>query len=90
MGIVYWSGWGKRAEIESCFSCDVDFHYPKLTEQFENILEVFKARSTTAKRNDNDDDTSSSNNEFFNESDGFGEKNNPRPTYCYGRRFWLS
>ena len=48
MGIVYWSEWGKRAEIESCFSCDVDFHYPKLTEQFENILEVFKARSRTA------------------------------------------
>ena len=28
----------KEAEIESSFFCNVDFHYPKLTEQFENIL----------------------------------------------------
>ena len=58
----------------SCFSCDVDFHYPKLIEQFENLSEVFKARSRMAKRNDNDDDTSSFDEEFFNESDSFGEK----------------
>ena len=64
----------REAEIESCFSCDVDFHYPKLIEQFENLSEVFKARSRMAKRNDNDDETSSFDDEFFNESDGFGEK----------------
>ena len=64
----------REAEIESCFSCDVDFHYPKSTEQFEDILEIFKARSRTARKNNNDNDTSSSNDEFFNESNSLGEK----------------
>ena len=57
----------REAEIESCFSCNVGFHYPKLIEQFKGLLEVFKARSRTTKTNDNDDDTSLSCNEFFNE-----------------------
>ena len=35
----------REAEIESCFSCDVDFHYPNGLETFNNILEEFKARS---------------------------------------------
>ena len=64
----------REAEIESCFSCDVDFQYPKSTEQFQDLLEVFKVRLRTATRNDNDNNTSSSDNEFFNESEGFGEK----------------
>ena len=55
----------REAEIEAFFSCDVDF---------EDLLEVFKARLRTAKRNDNDDDTSLSDNKFFNESDRFEEK----------------
>ena len=63
----------REAEIESCFSCDVDFHYPKPIEQFEHLLQVFKAHSKTAKRNDNDDDNSLSD-EIFKESNGFGEK----------------
>ena len=57
----------REAEIESCFSCNVGFHYPKSIEQFKSLLEVFKARSRTTKTNDNDDDTSLSCNEFFNE-----------------------
>ena len=64
----------REAEIESCFSCDVNFHYPESIEQFEDLLEVFKARSRTSKRNYNDVNTSSSDDEFFNESGGFGEK----------------
>ena len=64
----------REAEVESCFSCNVDFHYPKSFKQFEDLLEVFKVRSKTAKKNDDDNDTSSSDNEFFHESDGFGEK----------------
>ena len=39
----------REAEIESCFSCDVDFHYPNGLETFNNLLEEFKARSDTAK-----------------------------------------
>ena len=65
MDIVYQSRRGKRSWNRSFFSCDVDF---------EDLLEVFKARLRTAKRNDNDDDTSLSDNKFFNESDRFEEK----------------
>ena len=42
----------RDAEIESSFSSDVDFHYPKLIVQFEDLLEVFKVRSRTAKKSD--------------------------------------
>ena len=34
----------REAETEPCFSCDGDFHYPKLIEKFEDLLEVFKVR----------------------------------------------
>ena len=35
----------RKAEIESCFSCNVEFHFPKGIEQFEDLLEDFKAHS---------------------------------------------
>ena len=60
----------REAEIESCFSCNVEFHYPKGIGKFENQLEDFKARSNTAKVNDHI--------YSFDEEDivisGFGEK----------------
>ena len=40
----------REAEIESYFYCNVDFHYQKSIEQFEALLEVFKARLRTAKK----------------------------------------
>ena len=33
----------REAEIKSCFSCPVEFHYPKELEKFNDLLEVFKA-----------------------------------------------
>ena len=39
----------REAEIESCFSCDIDFHDPNGLETFNDLLEEFKARSNTAK-----------------------------------------
>ena len=33
----------REAEIRSCFSCPVEFHYPKELEKFNDLLEVFKA-----------------------------------------------
>ena len=42
----------REAEIESCFSCHVEFHYPKGLEKFGDLLEAFKARSSTAKASD--------------------------------------
>ena len=76
----------REAEVEYCFSCDVGFHYTKSIEQFEGTLEVFNGHSRTVKRNNSDDGTSLSYDEFFSDT----EKNNPQPTYCYGRRLWLS
>ena len=28
----------REAKVESCFTCDVDFRYPKSIEQFEDLL----------------------------------------------------
>ena len=39
----------REAEIESCFLCDVEFHYLNRLETFNDLLEEFKARSNTAK-----------------------------------------
>ena len=55
----------EKLKIEFCFSCYVNFHSPKSSSRM---------CSRTAKRNDGYDHTSSSDDEFFNESDGFGEK----------------
>ena len=33
----------REAEIKSCFSCPVEFHYPKELEKFNDLLGVFKA-----------------------------------------------
>ena len=60
----------REAEIESCFSCDVEFLYPKGLEKFGDLLEDFKACSSTAKASD----TYSSNNDTV--SSGLGEKAN--------------
>ena len=66
-----------EVEIDSRFSCEVDFHYPKSIGQFDDTLEIFKARSKATKRKDdsNDsDDTSSSEDDDQIGVDGFGEK----------------
>ena len=60
----------REAEIESCFSCDVEFHYPKGLEKFRDLLEDFKTRSSTAKATD----TNSFDNDTVNS--GLGEKGN--------------
>ena len=39
----------REAKIQSCFCCDVEFHYPKTTILFDNMLEQFRLRSQTAK-----------------------------------------
>ena len=40
----------REAEIQSCSSCRIEFHYPKTLNSFENMLEQFKLRSKTAKK----------------------------------------
>ena len=38
----------REAEMQSCFYCDVEFHYPKIIISFNNMLEQFKLRFQTA------------------------------------------
>ena len=52
----------REAGTQSCFSCDLEFHYPKNLEQFEKFLEKFKLRSKN-----------SSNNSTGSSSDSYGE-----------------
>ena len=52
MGIVYWAKVEREAKDESCFSCDVEFHYPKGLGKFNDLLEDFKAHVNTAKASD--------------------------------------
>ena len=35
---------GREAEIQSCFDCELEFHYPKNKEHFENLLQDFKIK----------------------------------------------
>ena len=50
----------REPEIDSSFSCKVEFRYLKSIEQFDDLLDIFKLRSKTAKRKDTDsnEDTS--------------------------------
>ena len=58
----------RKAEIQSCFSCHIDVHYPKDKHNFEELLEQFKSRSNTAKLNE----TNSTELNLYRNS--FGEK----------------
>lgn len=35
----------REAQIQSCFKCNVEFHYPTNTAEFEDIFKNFKVRS---------------------------------------------
>ena len=60
----------REAKIESCFSCNIEFHYAKGLGKFGDLLENFKACLSTAKASD----TYSSDNDSVNS--GLGEKTN--------------
>ena len=59
----------REAEIESCFSCRVDFHFLNELETFNDLLDEFELRSNTAKAKALD---SYSSEEFLNNG-AFGE-----------------
>ena len=35
----------RETEIQSSFSCDVEFHYPQTLERFNNLIEDFKLKA---------------------------------------------
>ena len=57
----------REAEIQSCFDTQLDFHYPRNKEQFEELLEYFKMKSNKAEA---EPETDSSSNYLEN----YGEK----------------
>ena len=63
----------REAEIQSCLSCPVEFHYLKELEKFNNLLKVCKAWSKTAAAAVTD---AYSIDEKETVNSGFGEKKN--------------
>ena len=63
----------REAEIQSCFECELDFYYPRNKEQFEELLEYFKAKSNSLEIENND---ISSDKNDVNYLTNYGEKSN--------------
>ena len=66
----------REAEIQSCFDCQLDFYYPRNKEQFDNLLEYFKKKSSSS---DEDLDENDAHSEQIDDVDvnynkGYGEK----------------
>ena len=66
----------REAEIQSCFDCTVEFHYPKNKEYFENLSQKFRLRSQSDKSLTKDTNST----DFVNSV--YGE--NIKTSYCYG------
>ena len=67
----------REAELQSCFDCQLDFYYPRNRENFDNLLEYFKTKSSSSDENleENNDTHSEENNEVDVMYDkGYGEK----------------
>ena len=60
----------REAEIQSCFNCQVEFHYPKNREAFDNLLQDFKIKSNQT--DPTQDDTHSVDSSSIN--DTYGER----------------
>ena len=64
----------REAQIQSCFKCDVEFHYPKNTIELEDIIEEFKMRSKASEtvkdrfENENNDNDLNYSNSFYGEN----------------------
>ena len=72
----------REAQIQSCFDCQVDFYYPRSKENFDNLLEYFKAKSSSSdegledKEQEENDTHSDENDVDIIYGNGFGEKSN--------------
>ena len=65
-----------QAKIQSSFSCDVELHYPRTLERFDDLIEDFQLKTI--------EDTDS-----INETE-YGEDKNNQRSYCYGQHLWFS
>ena len=65
-----------KAKIQSSFSCDVELHYPRTLERFDDLIEDFQLKTI--------EDTDS-----INETEYGEDKNNQRSS-CYGQHLWFS
>ena len=63
----------REAEIQSCFESELDFYYSRNKEQFEELLEYFKTKSSSSEiENENIDSDKNDVNYLTN----YGEKSN--------------
>ena len=63
----------RKAELQSCFDCQLDFYYPRNKEQLENLSEYFKTKSNSAEPDaTHSEDDLSINNITYGEN--YGEK----------------
>ena len=53
MGFIYQINKGE-AETESCFTCEVEFHYPHNQDALTDLLDEFKKRSRSDEMEGND------------------------------------
>ena len=74
MDIGHYSLTKKReAEIQTNFSCEVEFYYPTDNDEFDSILEELKSKSR------GDEETADDNDDYeTNVNNVFGEKFNSR------------
>ena len=63
----------REAELQSCFDSQLDFYYPRSREQFEELLEYFKAKSSSAEPGDTHSDQDFSS-DVVNYGEYYGEK----------------
>ena len=66
----------KEAVIQSCFERKVDFYYPRNKEQFDDLLEFFKTKSSSEEESLEERGTQSAKETEDVNLIGFGEKNN--------------
>ena len=63
----------REAELQSCFDSQLDFYYPRNREQFEELLEYFKTKSSSAEPGDTHSDQDFSS-DVVNYGEYYGEK----------------
>ena len=64
----------RKAQIQSCFDCQVDFYYPRNKDKFENLLEYFKTKSSEEYLDEKSRDEAYSSEVIENNGNiGFGE-----------------
>ena len=58
----------RKAQIQPCFKCNVEFHYPKNIPKFKNILKNFKVQSRAGEIDDGNIDVNNDGGNYDNDN----------------------